>query len=269
MIQKNYTNLIINSSILFVITSTLEMTLHELGHFIAGHLVHGKGIILFHNYVSGDSENMPLNQVLFVKAAGPLVSLFIGIIFQLICVKISTRNLTFLFCLYMSVFGYIGFFGYLMIAPVFTYGDTGYIFNALNFPMWIIICIALSGAVILYFIMRSLMKYFVALGTEEISNSKELRSPFVNSLIFYPLLIGILITTLLNLPVPTFASIIAPLCSPFAIMWAYGDALRKIYPHTIMSKDLLSINSKNLKWLIALILIVLMNRLLVMGFSIH
>lgn len=267
MIQKEFRNLIINSTLLFVIASTLEMTLHELGHFIAGHLVDGKDITLYHNYVSDNSDDLTMNEVLFVKAAGPLVSLFIGIIFQLICAKLSNRNLTFLFYLYMSVFGYIGFFGYLMIAPFFTYGDTGYICHALNFPTWLTVSIALFGAVILFFIMRSLMRFFVELGTEEIINAKEYRVPFINALIFYPLLFGMIITTLLNLPVPTFASIIAPICSPFTLMWAYGDALRKKYPGTLMNQSLTSINSKNVTLLIVFAMIVLMNRLLVMGIT--
>ena len=44
------TYIIINSSILFIIASTLEMTLHEFGHFFASILVHAQGISIHHNY---------------------------------------------------------------------------------------------------------------------------------------------------------------------------------------------------------------------------
>ena len=96
--------------------------------------------------------------------------------------------------------------------------------------MWLTIAIAAIGVLVLYFLMSNLVKYFVEMGTEEIAITKERRTPFINSLILYPLLFGIIITTLLNLPVPTFLSLIAPICSPFTIVWAYGDALKKKYP---------------------------------------
>jgi hypothetical protein len=267
MFNKEYKNLIMNSTILFVVASTLGMTLHELGHFIASHIVGAKDTVLYHNYVSNTTENLSLNKIIFVKGAGPFVSLCNGILFQYLCTKQTIRNLTFLFNLYMSVFGYIGFFGYLMIAPIFTYGDTGYICEALNFPMWFTITLAVLGAIILYLIMRSLMRYFVEMGTEEIANTQKLRETFINSLIFYPLIFGIVFTTLLNLPVPTFASLIAPLCSPFTMMWAYGDALKRNYPSMNMNNDLNSINSKSYKWQLLFVLTVFINRLLIEGFS--
>lgn len=269
MFPKEYKNLIMNSTILFVVASTLETTLHELGHFIASILLHAKDVFLYHNYVSSNTENLSLNNTLIIKAAGPLVSLLIGILFHFNCSHRTDRTLSFLFTLYLSAFGYIGFFGYLMIAPFFTYGDTGYICMALEFPLWLTISIAFSGAIILYLIMRNLMKYFVEIGTPEIISNKPLRSVFIHSLIFYPLVFGICITTLLNLPVPTFASLIAPLFSPFALLWAYGDALRKEYPATYMNQDLQFINTKNYKWQLLFVLTVFINRLLIEGFSFH
>jgi hypothetical protein len=38
---------------------------------------------------------------------------------------------------------------------------------------------------------------------------------------------GIIITNLLNLPVKTALSLIAPLTSPFTLMWANGYALKQ------------------------------------------
>ena len=119
------TQIIINSTILFVVASTLEMTLHEFGHFFAAIMVHAKGISIHHNYVSNVDDGISLQSLLFIKGAGPFISLLIGILFQWICSHQTKRNMLFLFNLYMSAFGYIGFFGYLMIAPMFTGGDTG------------------------------------------------------------------------------------------------------------------------------------------------
>jgi hypothetical protein len=269
MMKRTYKNIVINSTILFVIASIIEMTFHELGHFIAAILVHAKDVILYHNYVSYNTDGLSLTKTIFIAAGGPLVSLFIGILFHYMCSKQYSRNLLFLFNLYLSVFGYIGFFGYLIIAPVFTYGDTGYICHALNFPIWLTIAIAAIGVIILYLLMRTLIKYFVEMATEEIAITKKHRIPFINSLILYPLLFGIIITTLLNLPIPTLASLIAPICSPFTIMWTYGNALSQKYPTSKMNQDIKPINSIHYKLLIVFVLTVIVNRLLVGGLTIN
>ncbi len=260
-------NIIINAAVLFVITAIIEMTLHELAHFVAAIMVGAKEIVLHHNSVSANTGDLSLNSKIFIKAAGPIVSLLIGILFHYICSKQAKRDMLFLFNLYMCVFGYIGFGGYLMISPFFTYGDTGFIFDALHFPMALTITIALLGVAMLFFLMKRLMKYFVEMATPEIAFDNALRISFINSILFYPLMIGTIITTLLNFPVPTFASLIAPICSPFTMMWTYGDALKKKYPADNMSKDLTSINHIQYSWLIIFVATVIINRLLVIGLA--
>jgi hypothetical protein len=265
----NRKNIIFNSSLLFVIASMLEMTLHESGHFIAAIFCHAKDVTLFHNNISDSVDGLSLVKVIFIKAAGPFVSLMIGFVFHFICSRQSKRNLLFLFNLYLTIFGYIGFFGYLIIAPFFTDGDTGYICYALNFPFWLTISIAAAGAGILYLLMLKLTKYFVEMGTKEIVTTKELRIPFIHSLILFPLLIGIIITTLLNFPIPVFVSLIAPVCSPFTIMWTYGHALSKNYPTEKTNRDIHSIDKINVVWIIIFVLIILLNRFLVHGISVN
>jgi len=265
MTKTEQRNIIINSTLLFVIASIIEMTLHECGHFIASVIVHAKEVSLHHNYVMHNSDSLSLTNNIIIKAAGPLLSLFIGILFHFICSKQSKRNLLFLFNLYMSIFGYIGVLGYLMITPFFANGDTGFICAALNFPLWLSILIAVSAVIIAFLLMRSLMKYFVEMGTEEISISKELRQSFIQSLLLYPLFLGIIITTLLNLPVPTALSLIAPLTSPFTILWAYGYAIKQKYPSTLMNNTLSPINKMDYKWMVIFVVIIIINRLLVNG----
>ena len=175
----------------------------------------------------------------------------------------------FLFNLYLAVFGYIAFFGYLMVAPFFTYGDTGYIFQALNFPVWLTVSIAVTGGIVLYFIMRKLIRFFVEMGTGDIIGDKKTRHAFMNSLVQYPLYIGILITTLLDLPSPTVLSLIYPLFSPFSIMWVYGTALTKNYPADHMNTDISSINKIHPGCLILFFLIIAMNRILVYGIVVN
>jgi hypothetical protein len=267
--MKNFRNIIINSSILFVCASVLQMTLHELGHFVAAILIHAKNVTLHHNYVSTETTDMSLPGSVFYAAAGPFVSLLIGAGFHFVCSLQKKRNMLFLFNLYMAVFGYIAFFGYLMVAPFFTYGDTGYIFKALNFPMWLTIGIAAMGGVILYALTLKLIRFFVELGTNNIIVEKQSRRIFMSSLIHYPLYIGIVITTLLNLPVPTALSLIYPIFSPFTIMWAYGKGLSKDYPADKMNTDINGISRIQPVWLIILFLMIVINRFLVYGIVVH
>ncbi|MES2376070.1 MAG: hypothetical protein V4553_05815 [Bacteroidota bacterium] len=267
--MKNFRNIIINSSILFIVASVVQMTLHECGHFIAALLIHAKNVTLYHNYVSAQTKGMPLLQCVFYAGAGPFVSLVIGACFHFICTRQKKRNLLFLLNLYLTVVGYIAFFGYLMVAPFFTYGDTGYIFRALNFPIWLIGLIAVMGGLALYIIMGKLMRFFVELGTAHIIADWASRRIFIRSLIQYPLYIGIVITTLLNLPTPTLLSLIYPICSPFSIMWADGKGVSKVYPADNMNTDISAISRIQPVWLIILFLIIVMNRLLVYGIAVN
>ena len=259
----NKRNIIINSTALFVIATILQMTIHEVGHFVAAIVLGSTNIVLFHNYVLENS--LSLRSGILVAAAGPIFSLLIGITFNFICSKYKKRNTFFLFLLYMSVFGYINFMGYLMIAPFFIQGDTGYIFNALKLPILISIIIAVLGAVSLFFILKKLSKYFIEMGTVEIIENQTLRKEFTNSLVIFPLFIGIVITSLLNLPVPVFLSLIYPLCSPLALMWSYGFLLKANYSKENTNKNFDLLNKLQPQLLIILILIIIMNRLLVSG----
>ena len=243
------------------------MTIHEFGHFVAAIMVHAKDVVMYHNYVANNNNELSVTKKIIISSAGPMVSFGIGFLFHFICSKLKVRNMFFLFNVYMSAFGYISFFGYLMIAPIFTYGDTGYICAALHFPMWLTIAVALLGMIMLYIVVCKLVKYFVETASQETMIIIELRHPFINSLILVPLLIGITVTTLLNMPIPTFASLIAPLCSPFALMWAYGNALNKNYSTVKMNKDVMPIDRLDYRWIMVLVFIVILNRLLVAGIA--
>jgi hypothetical protein len=260
-------NIIIKSSVLFVIASILEMTLHEFGHFFAAILVHAKNNAIHHNYTSNDDAGLSLAADIFIKGAGPMVSLTIGITCHFLCSRLRRRDSLFLFNLYMSVFGYIGFFGYLMIAPLFTEGDTGYICHALGFPLWLTITIAVTAGVVLFVLINHLMRYFVEMGSQEIMERRTLRAIFIRSLILYPLFIGLVITTALNLPVPVFLSLVAPICSPFTIMWAYGNALNKKYSTIHANKNFDEFTNMNAWLFVFLIGIIIVNRLLVSGIN--
>src|SRR4051812_47818939 len=121
----NKKNIIINSTIVFVIATMWQQTLHELGHFVMANLVHAKDVTLYHNYVAHDSSALGQGRRSAIAAIGPLVSLAVGICFDWACSRYAKRDVLFLFMLFMSAFGYINFGGYLMVSPFFKYGDTG------------------------------------------------------------------------------------------------------------------------------------------------
>jgi len=265
MQSPNLKYVILNSTILFIIACILEMTLHEFGHYFASIIVHAKGISIHHNYTSNIDEGLSLKNILFIKGAGPLASLIIGIVFHFACSEQKSRNPGFLFKLYMASFGYIGFFGYLMIAPIFTGGDTGYICSALHFPVWLTTGIAISGAFVLYLLVRNLMKYFVGMGSKEILQKKETRISFIHSLLLLPVLFGMLFTTILNLPVIALISLIAPVCSPFTLLWDYGNALQKNFNSNASDIDFDKLNKFNFVLIALLIVTIIYNRILAEG----
>ena len=267
--MRSRRNIIVNSTILFVVAAIVEMTLHEFSHFFTAILVQAREISIHHNYVSHSDEGLSLASRVWISAAGPLVSLCIGIVYQFVCSRQEGRNMLFLFNLYMSAFGYIGCFGYLMIAPMSTVGDTGFICDALGFPMWLTIAIGVTGVVALYLAISSLIKYFVEMGSKEVIENKNSRHSFIHSLILIPVLIGIVITTLLNLPVPAFVSLMASLFRPFTFLWPYGNALKKIYPLQHANKDFESLYSLHPILFVFLLVIVMANRLLVLGIYVN
>ena len=183
----NKRNIIINSTMLFVIATLWQQTLHELGHFVAAIVLHSEDVTLYHNSVEHDPSAISMASRLVIASAGPLISLLSGLLFHFACAGYKQRNILFLFMLFMSSFGYINFGGYLLMSPFFKSGDTGFVFSQLGFPLWLVISLSVAGAVFLFFSMKKLSKYFVEMASAEVINSQEQRAVFIASLIRVPL----------------------------------------------------------------------------------
>lgn len=265
--SSNYKYVFLNSLILFVIANILVTILHESAHFITAINLDVPDVSLHHNYVQYDGIKTPIIHRIYISAAGPLISLLIGIFFQVLCNLRSRNDLLFMFENYMSIFGYIGFFGYLMVAPFFADGDTGYIFQALSFPLWLVILIALLSFVMLYIFMVKLTRNFVLICPIEALEMDHSRAQFMTKTVLLPVIIGIFIITILNLPVLFPLSLIAPIMSPFTILWTYPIALKRDYPGMISNLDFDKINRFSPTILTGLLAIILINRLLVLGFQ--
>ena len=121
----------------------------------------------------------------------------------------------------------------------------------------------------MYLSINGLMKYFVEMGPKETIENKDLRNSFIRSLLLFPLLIGIVITTLLNLPIPAFVSLISPICSPLTFMWGYGNALKKNYSLDNTNKNFQHFSKLNVWLFVFLFLTILFNRLLVIGIYVN
>jgi len=254
--------IIINSSVAFIVASLLEMTLHEAGHFSAAFLL-GYHPVLHHNYVA--YGEIPQRDHIITAMAGPLVSLCIGILFHILLNAGKLRGMNALVALYFSIFGYIGFLGYVMIAPFFSYGDTGYVLNALGCPMWMMVVLALIAVIVFYFLSKTWAIHFIGLMNKQTATDFQQRKRFIYSVVLFPLFIGIAITTLLNLPVPTTLSLIAPLTSPYVILWAFGAYLRKEGNYFDEKQQIASKIYVN--WIFIFLVVVIVNRLLVAGFQ--
>ena len=113
------------------------------------------------------------------------------------------------------------------------------------------------------------MKYFVEIGSKEIIENGVDRGVFIRSLIFYPLVIGIILTTLLNLPVPVVISLIAPICGSLTILCGYDNALKKDYSLKKTNKEYDRFNKLNLILFGFFLLTIILNRLLVYGINVN
>lgn len=257
-----FKKLTINAVLLMVIAAIVEMMFHELGHYFCAGYFHASALNLHHNYVNFDENSLSILQRIWVATAGPLTSLFIGILFQFIVSIQKSRNYLFLFNAYFSAHGYIGFFGYLMIAPIAVQGDTGFIMHQLHFTIYVTVVIAIVALFILRVLIILLTRYILEFSTESIYMNSKSRKQFVVSTIILPVYIGLILIILLNLPVPIWISLMAPF-SIFSFFFAYGHAMKKNFSNMEFNKNEAALFSIQPFIIIAFIALVIVNRLLV------
>ena len=253
---------IINSTLALTMALLLTIILHELAHYIVA-LGLGYKPTLFHNRVEYGTSGPELNHM-WIAAAGPLFSLVQGIIAYFAAKRMRTSSLS-LFCLWFAVAGLITFFGYLMIAPLVPIGDTGKVFRILNIPMLIQIACAILAIVLITLILIRSTVLFERHAIEDFGSTEVNRKRWAVSLILYPLLISILLSTVCQFPIPHIISILATICAPFSIMAVFGTFIgRKTAIKSDENGE--SINKSVSKVLLLLLVIVaIVNRLLVSG----
>ena len=207
----------------FVFAFFVTTLLHEGGHFISWQLA-GYPAILHHNYVETFGENVSQSVIIISALAGPVVSLIQGIIVNLFISRRTGNSAPDLLLIWISLLGFVNFFGYLMMTPFFIAGDTGKVAEILNFAMIYRYLIAGIGLAVLILIILRTGRHFARFIPADAAGTA--RNKYLNHLLLFPIVTGSVINVMLAFPVVTILSIIYPATSSFVIMSCYGSALK-------------------------------------------
>lgn len=257
--MKSYKYIFINSILAFVSAFVLTTIIHESGHFIS-YYIFGAHPIMHHNYVQTPDQHLSIQVIIISALAGPVISFIQGTIFGIIVVKKPNNNARYLLFLWLSLLGFINFFGYLMLTPITTKGDTGKVAELLHLPSPYRITIAVLGIAILIIIVLKIGKRF----SNFIPNKTELseKRKYVNALVLFPILAGSMVNVLLAFPIPVILSVIYPATSAYVILSSYGKILKA---ENVLPLDSI-IEKKISTFLILFALIgIVLNRLLTLG----
>lgn len=257
--SKSLKFIFINSTLAFVSAFFFTTFIHEFGHFISYSLF-GLKPVLYHNYVAVDDEKISQVINIISALAGPLSSLIQGIIFSLVITRRKNYGSASLFYLWFCLLGFINFFGYLMMTPFSSAGDTGKVADLLQLEYVYRILIAAIGLAILLVIIIRIGKYFNAFIPAEINAAR--KQQYIYYIMFFPIIFGSVINTLFAFPAPVLLSIIYPATSSYAIMTSFGTIFKS---PALLSKPAL-LESSISKLLIMLTGAgIIINRLLTLG----
>lgn len=210
--------LAINGVLIVISASITGTVLHESAHFLTARYV-GVPASLHHNYV-WIPENTAAKSGVLIAAAGPLFSLLFGVITVAISRKIGKPALLKLFTLWLGMGSILSFFGYLLIAPIVSNGDTGRVFQYFGFPVYLSIAIAAGSFIYMRYLFAKFANQFVHYSAWQ-NSSKEENKKQLFLFVIYGSIIGM---TLLSLPVVTWVSLLPTLFMPmmyFSTMSAY------------------------------------------------
>jgi len=202
------------------------LLLHELGHALLSKALGGQPV-LHNTFVASRNETLSRGATLAIALAGPLVSLVQGLWLLAAARRASgTGNLA-LLSLYGGWFGLINFLGYLLIGPLFPYGDLGQVEALLGLPAWVGWGLALAAGLGLRQAIGAtaptLLRFGPGLGRAR-------RGQLGRALVAVPWLVGSALLVALSWPAPTLLSVLYPPLSSLVLLAAWGAALRQLYP---------------------------------------
>jgi hypothetical protein len=243
----------------FVSAFILTTIIHELGHYLS-YLVFGADPTLFHNYVQIADQPLPIYVKIISALAGPFISLLQAIFFGILVTQNRKNTTTYLVFIWLSLLGFVNFFGYLIMTPLSTVGDTGKVAELLHLAYSLRIATAVVGFILLIGIILKVGKYFSNFIPGD-QNAKQ-RAIYVYRIMFFPIMIGSLFNTLLAFPAVALLSVIYPATSPYVIMVSFGSILKISSPNS--AEPLFA--SHAMKPLAVLFLAaIILNRLLTLG----
>lgn len=179
--------LLASSAVALTLAAPIAVTLHELGHAVAG-LALGSTSVLRSNSVTYVPELTSADEVL-AAAAGPVLSLVLGAL-VLLTLRDAGRGFGRLLALWTGLVSLQNFAGYLLIAPFARVGDTGQIMAILGAPPLVYVASAVLGAALTLLNARLLAGQV----TRYARSQDELRH-----LVLLPWLIGTALTVALTL----------------------------------------------------------------------
>lgn len=259
--DKVLRNILLNSTLAFVSAFVITTLIHEWGHFISYFLFDGNPI-LYHNHVRTPDQQLAAHATVISALAGPVSSLIQGIIFGAIVTRRGKGNAAYLVFLWLGLLGFINFFGYLMMTPLSTAGDTGKAAELLQIDFVYRILIAVGGFAVLILAILKLGRNFARFIPPGENDKGRVR--YVYHIMFFPILIGCIINTLLALPAPALLSIIYPATSPFVIMISFS-AILKSGDSAGIGTEIEAGVSKSMIFLF--LFAILVNRILTAGFG--
>lgn len=256
--EKSFKYILINSTLAFVSAFIITTIFHEFGHYLA-YLFFGSNPTMYHNFVQASDQTLNSSGQITVVLMGPIFSLLQGFVLGFIILK--KRNTTSqLLILWLSLLGFVNFFGYLVMTPFSKTGDTGKVAELLNIDFILRIAIAAVGLFILLWLIQRLAKNFSNFIPDQMD--KAIKAKYIYQLMFFPIIIGSLINALLAFPVVNILSVIYPATSSYTIMSSFRAILKSSTHH----KTGPEFEKRIIKSLVVLVIAaIIINRLLTMG----
>jgi hypothetical protein len=217
-------HLALSAICLYIAAYLLTIVLHEMGHAVMA-LALGDHPILYNTSVSNTNKLLSGTAHVLIAAAGPVLSLLQGTVLLLLLRRGKRVGPSTLFWLYMSVFGLINFFGYLLIMPLAKGADTGQIAALLHVPtagQW---AVAAGSLGCLALLMSSTAPLFLRQLPTAVQADPAAKTSGMRALLLWPWLVGSVVLVLLALPAPHPAVVVNMFASPMVLGRAYRRAL--------------------------------------------
>jgi hypothetical protein len=210
--------------LLYIAAYLLTIVLHEVAHAVMA-LALGDHPVLYNTSVQNTNRQLSGTAHGLIAAAGPVFSLLQGATLLLLVRRSRGASPSALFWLYMSVFGLINFFGYLLIAPLAKGADTGQIVALLHVPAAVQWTVAVGSLGCLLLLMGSTAPLFLRHLPTEAQAVPATRANGMRALLLWPWLVGSVVLVLLSLPAPHPAVVANMFASPMVLSRAYRRAL--------------------------------------------